>query len=169
MFLLADEVWKLVSAETAGSRLVQRSGPSTKRESGHGKCIMNDLSEWRVLIVDDDPENVGVLELVLDFNNVPTRTASSGQECLQLMHEERPSVVLVDIQMPEMSGYDLLNKIRENKQWNDIPIIAVTAHAMRGDEERIIQAGFSGYISKPVNVTSLIDDLRDILDHGGRP
>jgi len=128
---------------------------------------MNDPSEWLVFIVDDEPSNVGVLELVLDFHNATTRLATSGRECLELMNEELPSFLLVDIQMPEMTGYELLEKLRENEHWRDIPVIAVTAHAMSGDQTRIIQAGFNGYIPKPVNVTSLIDDLRNILGSGG--
>ena len=127
---------------------------------------MNDPSEWLVFVVDDEPNNVGVLELVLEFHNATTRLAHSGQECLQLMSEELPTFLLVDIQMPEMTGYELLDKIRENEHWRDIPVIAVTAHAMSGDHARILQAGFSGYIPKPVNVASLIDDLRDILEMG---
>ena len=124
---------------------------------------MIDPSEWHVLIVDDEPTNVGVLELVLGFHNATTRLAASAQECLKVMNEELPSFLLVDIQMPETTGYELLDRIRENEHWRDIPIIAVTAHAMRGDEEKILQAGFSGYIPKPVNVTTLIDDLRGFL------
>ncbi|WP_119070952.1 response regulator [Aggregatilinea lenta] len=128
---------------------------------------MIDPSQWHVLIVDDEPSNIGVLELVLDFHNVKTRLATSGQECLQMLAAERPSFLLVDIQMPGMTGYELLENIRDNEQWQDIPVIAVTAHAMSGDEEQIIRAGFKGYIPKPVNVTSLIDDLRHILQSGG--
>ena len=103
---------------------------------------------------------------VLDFHHASVRLASSGKECLELLSRETPSFMLVDIQMPEMTGYELLHRIRANTQWRDIPVIAVTAHAMSGDEERIIRAGFNGYIPKPVNVTSLIDDLRQILNAG---
>ena len=124
---------------------------------------MDDPSQWQVMIVDDEPSNIGVLELVLDFYNAKTHLATSGQECLDLLTTERPSFLLVDIQMPGMTGYELLDNIRNNAQWKDIPVIAVTAHVMRGDEEQIIRAGFNGYIPKPVSVTSLIDDLRRIL------
>lgn len=83
-----------------------------------------------------------------------------------MLQQERPTFLLVDIQMPGMTGYELLAKIRANDEWRDIPVIAVTAHAMTGDETRVMQAGFNGYIPKPVNVTSLIDDLLAILDSG---
>ena len=125
---------------------------------------MSDPSDWRVLIVDDDPDNVGVLELVLEFHNATTRVAASGQQCLDMLGEEMPTLLLVDIQMPGMTGYELLEEIRKHAAWRDLPVVAVTAHAMRGDADRILQAGFDGYISKPVDVASLVDDLQDILE-----
>ncbi len=125
---------------------------------------MSDPSDWRVLIVDDDPDNVGVLELVLEFHNATTRVAASGQQCLDMLGEEIPTLLLVDIQMPGMTGYELLGRIRSNAAWRDLPVVAVTAHAMRGDADRIMRAGFDGYISKPVNVASLVDDLHGILE-----
>ena len=124
---------------------------------------MSDPSNWRVLIVDDDPDNVGVLELVLGFHNATTRIAASGIECLDMLRKETPTLLLVDIQMPGMTGYELLEHIRANAAWRDLPVVAVTAHAMRGDADRIMRAGFDGYISKPVDVASLIDDLNSIL------
>ena len=127
---------------------------------------MSDPSNWRVLIVDDDPDNVGVLELVLGFHNAATRIAASGMECLDMLREEIPTLLLVDIQMPGMTGYELLEQIRANAAWSDLPVVAVTAHAMRGDADRIMRAGFDGYISKPVDVASLIDDLNSILQTG---
>lgn len=127
---------------------------------------MSDPSNWRVLIVDDDPDNVGVLELVLGFHNAATRIAGSGRECLDMLREETPTLLLVDIQMPGMTGYELLEQIRSNAAWSDLPVVAVTAHAMRGDADRIMRAGFDGYISKPVDVASLIDDLNSILQMG---
>jgi CheY-like chemotaxis protein len=126
---------------------------------------MSDPSDWRVLIVDDDPDNVGVLELVLEFHNATTRVAASGQECLDILQaEESPTLLLVDIQMPGMTGYELLERIRSNEAWRDLPVVAVTAHAMSGDADRIMRAGFDGYLSKPVDVASLVDDLRSILE-----
>jgi len=128
--------------------------------------MMSDPSNWRVLIVDDDPDNVGVLELVLGFHNADTRIAASGKECLRLLREETPTLLLVDIQMPGMTGYELLEQIRAHDAWRDLPVVAVTAHAMRGDADRIMRAGFDGYISKPVDVASLVDNLHSILEAG---
>lgn len=125
---------------------------------------MPDLSNWKVIIVDDEPDNIGVIELVLQFHDAVVKTAESGQECLQLLESERPSMLLIDVQMPGMSGYELLEIIRKDPRWDDIPVIAITAHAMTGDDTRIISAGFDGYIPKPINVMTLIDELNTILE-----
>lgn len=124
---------------------------------------MNDLSDWKVLVVDDEPDNVGVIELVLSFHNANVRTADSGPKCLQLMQEETPTLLLVDIQMPEMSGMELMERIRESAQWRHVPVVVVTAHAMRGDNERFLAAGFDGYIPKPINAMTFVDELLAIL------
>ncbi len=125
---------------------------------------MEEFSSWNVIIVDDEPDNVGVIELVLDFHEVRHRTAASGQECLQLLRQETPTLLLVDIQMPGMSGYELLDHIQQQKQWQNISTIAITAHTMSGDEERIRAAGFNGYIPKPINVMTLMDDIKGFLN-----
>ena len=124
---------------------------------------MHDLSDWNVLVVDDEPDNVGVIELVLSFHGAKVRTASSGIECLKMLNEEIPTLLLVDIQMPHMSGLELLAKIREHQNWYHIPIVAVTAHAMIGDSERFALAGFDGYIPKPINAMSIVDELLPIV------
>jgi len=124
---------------------------------------MHDLSDWNVLIVDDEPDNIGVIELVLNYNKAVVRTAQSGMECLELMTQDPPSLLLADIQMPQMSGIELLAKVRENDAWRNIPVVAVTAHAMIGDSERFTSAGFDGYIPKPINAMTLVDELRPII------
>lgn len=124
---------------------------------------MTNLSDWNVLIVDDEPDNVGVIELVLGFHNARVRTAESGPKCLQLMEQVVPTLLLVDIQMPGMSGIELMEKVREREAWRHIPVVVVTAHAMRGDNERFLAAGFDGYIPKPISAMTLVDELQAIL------
>lgn len=124
---------------------------------------MTNVSDWNVLIVDDEPDNRGVVELVFQFYNAKVRAASSGEECLRLLHQERPTLLLIDIQMPGMDGYELFRKVRENADWQDIQIVAVTAYAKPEDQQRIMAAGFDGYIGKPVSVVSLIDELEQVI------
>lgn len=125
---------------------------------------MYDLSSWNVLVVDDEPDNLGVIELVLNFYESKVRTAVTAIDCLSQMDAETPTLLLVDIQMPVMDGFDLLKKVRDNPAWQAIPVIAITAHAMTGDHERIIAAGFDGYIPKPISAMSLVSELQAFID-----
>lgn len=124
---------------------------------------MHDLSDWNVVIVDDEPDNRGVLEFVLSSYNATVRTASTGNECLAMMEEKAPTLLLADIQMAGMSGMELLEKVRAREKWNSIPVIAITAFAMPGDRERILAAGFTGYISKPLSVMKLVDQIKSAI------
>ncbi len=124
---------------------------------------MEDLSQWDVVIVDDEPDNVGVVELVFQFHGATVRTATSAADCLKLIEKTIPTVLLVDIQMPVMSGYELIQVIRSRAEWQTMPVIAVTAHVKDEDREQIMTAGFDGYIGKPISVTTLADEVLDIL------
>ena len=124
---------------------------------------MLDLSTWDVLIVDDEPDNRGVLEFVLSSYNAQVRTAESAEECLKLMEEKAPTLLLADIQMPGTSGFELLAQVRKHEDWSGIPVIAITAYAMPGDRDRILQAGFTGYLAKPLKVMELAQDLQTLI------
>jgi CheY-like chemotaxis protein len=126
--------------------------------------MQHDLSSWKVLIVDDEPDNRGILEFVLSSYNAQVRSAETAQECLDLMEQECPTLLLADIQMPGMSGTELLAKIREREAWRTLPVIAITAYAMPGDRERILASGFDGYIAKPLSVMDLADELKNLMD-----
>jgi CheY-like chemotaxis protein len=123
-----------------------------------------DLSNWKVLIVDDEPDNLGVLELIFRCHKATVFTADSGSQCLELLGRESPSLLLVDIQMPLMSGYDLLETVRKDPRWHDLPVIAVSAHAMSGDSERALEAGFDGYVTKPISAQTLAETVKALVD-----
>jgi two-component system cell cycle response regulator DivK len=125
---------------------------------------MSELTGWCVLAVDDEPDNLGVINLILRFHKASVITAESGHACLEALQTAAPTVLLVDIQMPHMSGFDLLKLLRADDRWAALPIIAITAHAMAGDEERILGAGFDGYISKPISALTLADEIIAIVD-----
>ena len=124
---------------------------------------MLDLSAWDVLIVDDEPDNRGVLEFVLSSYSANVRAAESAEECLKLMEQKAPTLLLADIQMPGTSGFELLTQVRKREEWSDITVIAITAYAMPGDRERIINAGFDGYLAKPLKVMDLATDLQALI------
>lgn len=122
---------------------------------------MHDLSNWKVIIVDDESDNIGVVKLVLEFHNAQVFTAESGYQCIELLEDVSPSLLLIDIQMPGMSGFELLDNIRKGRP--HIPMIAVTAYSMDSDIERILEAGFDGYLPKPINAITLVEDVQQII------
>ena len=125
--------------------------------------MLPDPSTWNVLIVDDEPDSVGVVEHIFTFHQAKVRTASSGPTCLELLKQERPNILFLDIQMPKMSGWEVLKQIREDASLKEIVVIALTAHAMHGDRERILAAGFDGYFSKPISPLTFVKDVNAIL------
>jgi CheY-like chemotaxis protein/two-component sensor histidine kinase len=121
----------------------------------------DDLVGRTVLLVDDDPRNIFALSSALERRGMQVLTATTGAEAITLV-EETPSlaIVLMDIMMPEMDGYQTIEKIRQNRAYRRLPIIALTAKAMKGDREKCLQAGASDYLAKPVNTEQLLSALR---------
>jgi two-component system, cell cycle response regulator DivK len=124
---------------------------------------MSDLSAWNVLIVDDEVHNSGVLEYVLKFHDAKVRIADSGAECLRMIEKEHPTLILLDLSMPKMSGWEVLKVIRDDDALKHIPVITITAQVMAGDRERALEAGFDGYIPKPISVSSIVKTIQEIL------
>jgi CheY-like chemotaxis protein len=120
-----------------------------------------DLVGRTVLLVDDDSRNIFALSSVLERRGMNVLTATTGNEAIALI-EGTPSlaIVLMDIMMPEMDGYQTIEKIRQNRAYRRLPIIALTAKAMKGDREKCLEAGASDYLAKPVNTEQLLSALR---------
>jgi CheY-like chemotaxis protein len=118
----------------------------------------------KVLLVDDDARNIFALSSVLERRGMQVLTATTGREAIALL-EETPGVaiVLMDIMMPEMDGYETMQVIRGNSDFRRLPIIALTAKAMKGDREKCLAAGASDYLAKPVNTEQLLSALRSWL------
>lgn len=125
--------------------------------------LINEPTTWNVLVTDDEPDSIGVVEFVFEFYGVHIRTAPSGTVCLQLIQEMPPDILILDIQMPVMSGWEVIKTIRNDSNLRHIIVVAMTAHAMSGDRERIIAGGFNGYFPKPISPSTLIKDLQTIL------
>ena len=112
---------------------------------------------WRVLIVDDEADNLDLLSESLDFYGVACQTAADGASALALAQTGYPNLVLLDLSMPDMSGWEVQAALP------DLPAIAVTAHAMTTDIERVRNSAFQGCITKPIDVRGLIDTIKHIL------
>jgi len=119
------------------------------------------LSQRKVLVVDDDARNIFALTTVLENQDMEVLSATNGRQAIELI-EATPdlSVVLMDIMMPEMDGYETMREIRKDPRFRMLPILALTAKAMKGDREKCLEAGASDYIAKPVNTDQLLSLLR---------
>jgi CheY-like chemotaxis protein len=122
-----------------------------------------DTSTWDVLVADDEVDNLRIIIFVMEFSRITTRTAANGKECIEQIKCKMPSFVLLDIQMPEMSGWDVIKAIRADEEMRKLPVIALTAYAMTEDRDRVMAAGFDGYIPKPITVPTFIQQVQDIL------
>lgn len=110
-----------------------------------------------ILVVDDNEVNLKLLRLLLESEGHAVRTASSAVEALALLEQEaRPQVILMDIQLPGMDGLELTRRLKADPRYGDIPVIAVTANAMKGDADRALAAGCDDYLTKPIDLEILL-------------
>ena len=124
------------------------------------------LTGRKVLIIDDDVRNIFALTSVLEQHNIEAIHAENGRAGIELLSGTPDiDVVLMDVMMPEMDGYETTRAIRGIKEFEHLPIIALTAKAMKGDREKCIEAGASDYIPKPVDVEQLLSVMRVWLTH----
>jgi CheY-like chemotaxis protein len=115
----------------------------------------------KVLLVDDDARNIFALSSVLERRGMHVLTATTGREAIALLESTSDvAIVLMDIMMPEMDGYQTMEVIRKKAEFRRLPIIALTAKAMKGDREKCLEAGASDYLAKPVNTEQLLSALR---------
>jgi HAMP domain-containing protein/CheY-like chemotaxis protein len=120
-----------------------------------------DLVDKTVLVVDDDVRNIFALSSILERRGMRVLTANTGREAISMLEETRGvAIVLMDIMMPEMDGYETIQHIRRNPEFRRLPILALTAKAMKGDREKCLEAGASDYLAKPVNTDQLLAALR---------
>ena len=116
-----------------------------------------------VMIVEDNELNMKLFHDLLDSHGYRTLQTRSGLDALQLARTHRPNLILMDIQLPEVSGLEVTKWLKDDEELRDIPVIAVTAFAMKGDEERIKQGGCEAYISKPISIGTFLETVRCYL------
>ena len=123
----------------------------------------NLLKNWTILIIDDEPDSLEVATRILRFYGAVVITGSNGQEGLAAAKAKRPKLIISDISMPILDGWGLVFELKNDRSMMDIPVIALTAHAMNGDRERAISAGFHNYLTKPLTPKTFMADLLTLL------
>ena len=114
----------------------------------------------KILIIEDNAQNLYLIHFLLESNGYTVLEAENGIIGIQKAKEEKPDIILLDIQLPEMDGYEIARILRSTPGIDTIPIIAVTSYAMAGDKERILAAGATDYIEKPINPATFVDQIK---------
>lgn len=117
----------------------------------------------RVLVIEDNEDNMKLITLILEKNGYGTIRAENGKTGIELALKEKPDFILLDIQLPDMDGTEVLKELRKSEINGDIPIIAITSYAMSGDRSRLIEAGCNGYLEKPIDPVAIISQIREII------
>lgn len=122
------------------------------------------MTKETILIVDDTPTNLKLAKVLLELEGYDVQTASDADEALCILATVQPSLILMDVQLPGMDGLTLTKKIKDNPVYSNTIIIAVTAYAMKGDDQKAYAAGCDGYITKPIDVNVLPKLITQFID-----
>ncbi len=117
----------------------------------------------KILIVEDNPQNVRLIEMTLRAKGYTLLKATDGEEALDMATREQPDLIMMDIQLLRMSGLEVTRKLRENPTFSYTPIIGVTAYAMQGDREKVLESGCDAYLSKPIDTRELPEVVARML------
>lgn len=120
-----------------------------------------------ILVVEDNERNLKLLRDVLEYAGYGVRAARTAEDGIALAVSEPPDLVLMDLQLPGIDGMEALRRLRESPRTANIPVVAVTAQAMKQDRERVLQAGFDGYVEKPISIRAFPDQVRRFLSGEG--
>lgn len=134
-----------------------RFAPACRYKQNNQKLNLRekDMSDKNVMVVEDNEKNRKLMRVVLKAKGYNVIEATTGEEALSILKDQRPNIILMDIQLPGIDGITLTRQIKADTATKDIPIIAVTAYAMKGDEQKILDSGCDAYISKPINTQEL--------------
>jgi len=121
------------------------------------------LAGWKVLVIDDDPDALEIVAELLSLYGANLITATNGKEGLEAIRKSRPRFVIADLSMPEMTGWDMVGVMKNDRALLDIPVVALTAHAMAGDRNRALAMGFHNYLTKPLRPETFVSELLMLL------
>lgn len=118
----------------------------------------------RELVIEDNENNMELITFILEANGYQTLRAETGQKGVDIAIQERPDFIILDIQLPDIMGTEVLKRIRKSEIGNSIPIIAMTSFAMAGDRERLLSAGCDGYIEKPIDPAVVMTQIQKVVE-----
>ncbi len=121
------------------------------------------MSDKKILLVEDNPVNRRLAEFLLRSQGYQVRAATNAQEAFDNIKNERPDLILMDVQLPGMDGLEATKKLKEEQTTRDIPVVAVTSYAMKGDRKKALAAGCSGYITKPIDKDTFVQEVATVL------
>ena len=121
------------------------------------------MTKRKILIIEDNEQNLYLETFLLEKQGYDVVQARNGQKGLELAVSENPDLILLDIQLPVMDGYEVARRLKQAEETKSIPIIAVTSYAMAGDRETILATGCEGYIEKPIDIDSFVEQVRGFL------
>jgi len=141
-----------------------KTGAKRGQSKGPGEALKKGTITARILVIEDNPTNLQLVVYLLQaFGHVASGTRE-GAEGIEMARHHRPDLILLDIHMPKMDGYEVAGRLRETPDCRHIPIVAVTALAMVGDREKLLTSGFDGYISKPIDPETFAAKVQDFLE-----
>jgi len=129
---------------------------------------MPTMAGARILVAEDNPQGAELLEAYLDGTGWEVRTSADGEETLRTVGDWKPDVVLLDIMMPRLSGFEVCKRLRHDPATRDVPVLMITALDQPSDVERAVEAGTNDFLTKPIHKTDLLTRVRALLDSRGR-
>jgi len=121
-------------------------------------------NEWQILLVEDEYDSTQMVSEILGYYGIHVHVVRNGVECLEALNKLTPTLIIMDLAMPEMDGWETLSAIRANPRTSHIPVVATTAYHSSNVEDNSLKAGFDGYFPKPISPASFVDELQRILD-----
>ncbi len=121
------------------------------------------MAEGRILLIEDNPLNMELAVDLLELGGYEVLTATTAEEGIELAQKETPGLILMDISLPGIDGLEATRILKKDKKVKDVPIVAMSAHAMTGDKEKAMEAGCVGYITKPIDTKSLVERVKEFM------
>ncbi len=121
------------------------------------------MAEGKVLLIEDNPLNMELAVDLLEIDGYEVLTATTAEEGIELAQKETPDLILMDISLPGIDGLEATRILKKDKKVKDVPIVAMSAHAMTGDKEKAMEAGCVGYITKPIDTKSLVEKVKEFM------